>query len=107
MPDVPDITDLHRHDRFADNGVEQCPICGRSFSPNGGYRGPFYDADGQEYDALLNTDPDEGPYYCEECWTKYDVCRKQEVNAQLDQFKTYSGPGGKRERRGQWVYYDG
>lgn len=65
---VSDITDLHDYDRFASNGLEQCPMCGRTIGGGHGYHGPVFDADGQEFESIHDTDPFEGPYYCRECY---------------------------------------
>lgn len=63
-----DVEDLHEHPRFDDRGLEGCPICGRRYSGNGLYVGPVRDADGNRWESVYKTDPEEGPYYCEDCY---------------------------------------
>ena len=69
MLDVPQILlDLHAFDRFGDDGIEQCPICGRAYSMEV-FDGAVHSADGRSFETYIETDPvEDWPYYCDECW---------------------------------------
>lgn len=69
-----------------DSGLHQCPGCGVVYSGNGGYIGAVWTTDGTEYEIIYETDPDDKPFYCEDCWDEKDAAMKQAENQTLDAF---------------------
>lgn len=67
-------------------GIECCPVCGTIYSANGGYVGTVYDEDGTEYGHICDTDPDDGPYFCAECWDEMQVKQAQANHKPLTAF---------------------
>lgn len=51
--------------------VEYCPRCECLYTANGGYIDTVYDRWGNRYSGYLETSPDDGPFWCKECW--YEV----------------------------------
>jgi hypothetical protein len=79
-------SDYDASDGMGDNGIEQCPHCGQSYSPNGGHTGPVYDDRGREYETHLDTDPGDAPFFCPDCWPELEANRKASENKQLEDF---------------------
>jgi hypothetical protein len=67
-------------------GLEQCPVCERVYSPNGGYTGPVYDETGTRYETHLDTEPGQGPYFCMACWPELEANRKAKENKTLGEY---------------------
>jgi len=44
------------------------------------------DAAGTEYELYTESDPGDGPFFCEDCWTELRVNQKQQENATLGEF---------------------
>jgi len=87
MTRPPMPSDYDREDGLSDDTLlEQCPHCERTYSGNGGYLGPVYDDRGREFTTYLDTDPKQGPFYCEECWPELLRNRKQSKNHSLGDF---------------------
>jgi hypothetical protein len=78
MPDPQPITEKAEHTRFRSTGVEQCPVCGICLDPRS-YTGrvvqPIGYTDARVYEYLMETDPSDGPFYCQECWD--DHCQEE------------------------------
>lgn len=60
--------DLHNYSRFEENGLERCPICGLTFGGQAGHLDDVYGPEGTHYDHFYDSPPDEGPFYCPECF---------------------------------------
>lgn len=80
------IEDLHEYDRFADNGLEQCPLCGRDLTGQQSYIGAVYSQNGQQYDHIHETDAAAGPYYCASCWGDYENRIRAVTNRRLTEY---------------------
>lgn len=68
------------------NGLDQCAHCEVTMSGNGGYMGPVYDSDGNRYETVLDTDPDDRPFFCEGCWGELVSNRRSENNEGLEDY---------------------
>jgi len=73
-------------DGFVEVGLEQCPHCEMEYSPNGGYTGTVYDANGREYENYIFTEPENGPFFCPECWKELEANRKATENQSLTEW---------------------
>jgi len=79
--------DYDKADGFNDQqGIEQCPHCETVYSPNGGYAGPVYDQRGREFEYHIDTEPGQGPFFCEDCWPELATNQKQAENQSLGDF---------------------
>lgn len=68
-PDDLDYEDLSYEDGYSEQrGVEHCPTCGRIYSANGGYIEEVWDRWGNRYADRMESDPEDGPFWCKYCW---------------------------------------
>jgi hypothetical protein len=82
-----DVIDVEPEDGWDDErGLERCPVCERGYSGNGLYIGPVYDLDGNRYETYLDTDPDDRPFPCEECWEEIETEVRARNHRTLDDF---------------------
>lgn len=65
---------------------ECCPHCETVWSPNGGMIGPAFDASGTKHESYFDTDPGDGPFFCEDCWKELDANRKRDQHRTLGEF---------------------
>lgn len=66
--------------------LNYCPHCETVFSGNGGILGPVYNQDGTRFETYLDTDPNNGPWFCQDCWTELEANRKAAENKSLGEF---------------------
>jgi len=91
MSDVALPSDYDEGDCLQENLLEQCPHCENSLNPRC-YSGQVFDKRGREYELITDTDPNERPFFCEECWPELEANRKRQTNHGLEAF----GGGGGR-----------
>lgn len=81
-------SDYDKDDGWNDTkGCDQCPHCETIWSMNGGMQGPAYDSTGQRYKIYLDSDPADGPFFCQECWNELKTNRKRANNQTLGDFE--------------------
>ena len=68
------------------NGLEECPHCGKQLGGETGHHGEVYDANGRRYDHLLNTEPGNGPFFCPECWPELKANKNAQEHKTLDKY---------------------
>jgi hypothetical protein len=74
-------------DGFDDTaGLEQCPVCETTYSINSSFYGPVWDDGGNRYEYYTETDPMDGPFFCEDCWPRYQAHRAGVEHTTLDEF---------------------
>lgn len=61
------LDELEFEDGYDDSGFEICPLCGATLEGEFAKRCKVYTTDGEEYENLIDTDPSEGPFICEDC----------------------------------------
>lgn len=82
----PTPQDYDSEDGWGQDGLEQCPHCERQLSGESGWHGRVFDQQGHEFDHLLNTEPGNGPFFCEDCWQELRVNVLQQENATLREY---------------------
>jgi len=79
--------DYDKADGFnEEKAIEQCPHCEQTYSPNGGYLGPVWDQSGRRYDHHTDSDPSDGPFFCQDCWHELEANQKRAENQSLGDF---------------------
>jgi len=90
MSDRPHISERAEYDAMRSNGVEQCPVCGRTLGGECGYYGevvqPTGPATADVFDHLYKTDPGDGVVYCIDCWTEHRREVREQSHRTLDEF---------------------
>jgi len=86
MSSEKDLTEYDPEDGYRENGVDQCPRCNTALSPNGGKVGPVYQADGTKHEHILDTDPMDRPFFCEDCFKALETVKKAESHKTLGEF---------------------
>lgn len=81
---LPIVDEYDTHDGVDEDG-DFCPHCGIVFSVHH-HVGPVIDTDGTQFVTIYNTDPDNGPWFCPECWETLETNRKMLENKQLSHF---------------------
>lgn len=80
------VADYERADSAVDNGLECCAACGVTLGIHGPRTGPIFDADGREYESFYDTDPLDGPWFCEECYPTLRANKKRQENRALEEW---------------------
>lgn len=91
MPDPQHISEKAEYERFGDDHLEQCPVCGTCISPahhSGRAVLPTGLREAEVYDSLMDSDPADGPFYCGECWDRHRIEVAQETHRTLSEFGT-------------------
>lgn len=73
-------------DGVADNGIDHCAHCETSLSPER-YHDDVYDQSGRSYDILTNTDANNRPFFCADCWPELRRNERMQTNANLGDFQ--------------------
>jgi len=91
MPDAQPIGEAAEYSRFDSDGLEQCPVCGGTLDSRW-YSGRVVQPTGattaKVYDHLLETDPADGPFYCDDCWDSHCTEQAQRTHRTLSEFGT-------------------
>lgn len=91
MPDPDFISEKAEYSRFDSDGVEQCPVCGTLLDSRwhaGAVVQPTGLTEATLHEALLETDPNDGPFYCRECWDDHCTEVYSETHRTLSEFST-------------------
>jgi len=78
-------SDYDSRDGIGDGAIDICAHCERSLHPHD-YSGTVYDTDGREYDHITDTDPNNRPFFCGDCWEELERNRNQQENATLGEW---------------------
>ncbi|WP_311171776.1 hypothetical protein [Halobellus ordinarius] len=84
-------SDYDTDDGWTDDGLEQCPHCETTLAPQTGKHAPVYDGRGRKFDTIYDTDPNNGPFYCADCWPELEANQKASENQSLGRFATDGG----------------
>lgn len=91
MPEPEAISEKAEYSRFDSDGLEQCPVCGTLLDSRwyaGAVVQPTGLTEARLYEALLETDPMDGPFYCRECWDSHCTEVYQATHHTLSEFTT-------------------
>lgn len=91
MTDPDTIGAKAEYSRFDSDGLERCPVCGTSLDSrwhSGRVVQPTGLRSAEVYEALLETDPADGPFYCGECWDSHRAEVAQQSHRTLSEFGT-------------------
>ena len=69
------------------NGLEECPHCGTLYSGNGGYTSTVYDQNGRRYEHHGDSDPMDGPFFCESCWDELEANKNAQEHKTLGEYE--------------------
>lgn len=85
------ISEKAEYSRFDSDGLEQCPVCGTLLDSRfhtGRVVQPTGLRSARVYEALLATDPMDGPFYCGECWDSHRTEVAEQTHRTLSEFST-------------------
>ncbi len=91
MPDPAYVSEKAEYSQMDSDGITQCVLCGTLLDSrwhSGSVVVPRGLTEGEVYEALLETDPNDGPFVCRECWDSHCTEVYQETHRTLSEFST-------------------
>lgn len=82
-----DDTDFGASDSWADNGLNCCANCEMQLGGQGGHFGEIVTEAGVRYDDIYESDPDEAPFFCPDCWREVRTQVRAERNQSINDFR--------------------